>query len=54
MKPYELEHRHSKVLTQLPFELRVKMSKPKSGRGYSNTYVTEINKELWQAKGTDG
>lgn len=48
-----VEHWHSEVLTQLPFESKVTMPEPKSGRGYSNTYIAEINKELWQAKSTD-
>lgn len=50
---YELNNRHGEVLTQFPFELRVTMPKPNSGRGYSNTYIEEINKELRQTKSTD-
>lgn len=36
---YESSNRYGEILTQLPFELRVEMPEPDSGRGYSNEYV---------------
>ena len=40
-------HRQTKVLTQLPFELKLAMPRPDSGqRGYSNQYVSSILEKI--------
>jgi hypothetical protein len=44
------KYRHIKVLTQLPFELKLRMpSTDRGGRGYSDEYITEIEQQLYSA-----
>lgn len=39
---------HIKVLTQLPFELKLRMpSTDRGGRGYSDEYIAEIEQQLY-------
>jgi len=45
---HELKYRHIKVPTQLPFELKLRMpSTDHGGRGYSDEYITAIERTLY-------
>ncbi len=45
---YEPINRHSKVLTQLPFELKLRMpNTDRGGRGYSNQLVASLANTLY-------
>jgi len=44
---FESFYRHSEVLTQLPFELRLEMPPTdRGGRGHSDKYVKKAQREL--------
>lgn len=45
---YEFRNWHIKVLTQLPFELKLRMpNTDRGGRGYSDEYITTIEETLY-------
>ena len=45
---YEFIYRQTKILTQLPFELKLRMpNTDRGGRGYSDNYIEEIEMKLY-------
>lgn len=47
---YGFRDRQTKILTQLPFELKLRMpNTDRGGRGYSDEYIEEIEERLYLA-----